>query len=608
MDEQTAPNRCPLLIGEHKTMMISLWWTRLTHHYGADELQRRLLLLFCLLGAGANSLFFYFIRPLGYEPQANLWAAMVFFTWALLVPMRHAYTVLSNLALTTAVVLMAYVTAHTGGINSSAMVWMTIIAVLALLLLGRRWALFWLLMVLLVFVLELLAVSLGWIDGQVVQTPKSLVWSLLDKVLVITSLTLVVTFYDRMHLRQMEEVQQRNDELERTQRALKRAQSHKDEFIASVGHELRTPMNAILGLNGVLLTELAEQPENVQIAQHIGDSTRQLLRLVNDILDFSQLQAGQLSLMEKPLHLDKTLRRLVAELEARAAEKSLQLHCTVAPDLPDWVLLDGQRLEQILNKLLDNALKFTARGSVRLSAHAMQNRMVFEVEDTGCGIAQEHQQQIFKRFEHADMQTKSTYGGTGLGLAICERLVSLQGGRMGVRSQPEQGALFWFDLPLQPATSPDAVRVRPLSEVPSSLRILLVDDNVVNLMVAQLVLKKCWPDAHITQANSGQAALDCLDEQTFELVLMDMVMPELNGLETTRRLRQHTREEVAQVLVVGLTASTLVQERNRCLQSGMDEVLAKPIDASAVKDVITRLLEQRTLVPKTPPAAGQGYA
>ena len=608
MDERTAPNRRPLLIGEHKTMMTSLWWTRLTHHYGADELQRRLLLLFCLLGAGANSLFFYFIRPLGYEPQANLWAAMVFFTWALLVPMRHAYTVLSNLALITAVVLMAYVTAHTGGINSPAMVWMTIIAVLALLLLGRRWALFWLLMVLLVFVLEFLAVSFGWIDGLVIQTPKSLVWSLLDKVLVITSLTLVVTFYDRMHLRQMEEVQQRNDELERTQRALKRAQSHKDEFIASVGHELRTPMNAILGLNGVLLSELAEQPENVQIAQHIGDSTRQLLRLVNDILDFSQLQAGQLSLVEKPLHLDKTLRRLLTDLEARAAEKSLQLHCTVAPDLPDWVLLDGQRLEQILNNLLDNALKFTDRGLVRLSAHAMQNRMVFEVEDTGCGIAKEHQQQVFKRFEHADMHTKSTYGGTGLGLAICERLVSLMGGLMGVRSQPEQGALFWFDLPLQPFTSPETLRTRPLSGVPSALRILLVDDNVVNLMVAQLVLKKCWPDAHITQANSGQAALDCLDLQTFDLVLMDMVMPGLNGLETTRRLRQHTREEVAQVLVVGLTASTLAQERNRCLQSGMDEVLAKPIDAGAVKDVITRLLEQRTLVPKTPPAAGQGYA
>jgi signal transduction histidine kinase/CheY-like chemotaxis protein len=589
-------------------MMTSLWWTRLTHHYGADELQRRLLLLFCLLGAGANSLFFYAIRPLGYEPLANLWAAMVFFTSALLVPVRCAYTVLSNLALITALVLMAYVTVHTGGINSPAMVWMTIIAVMALLLLGRRWALFWLLMVQLVFALEFLAVSWGWIDGLVVQTPKSLVWSLLDKVLVITSLALVVTFYDRMHLRRMEEVQQRNDELERTQRALKRAQSHKDEFIASVGHELRTPMNAILGLNGVLLSELAEQPENVQIAQHIGDSTRQLLRLVNDILDFSQLQAGQLSLMEKPLHLDKTLRRLMTELEARAAEKSLQLHCTVAPDLPDWVLLDGQRLEQILNNLLDNALKFTARGSVSLSAHAMSNRIVFEVEDTGCGIAQEHQQQVFKRFEHADMQTKSTYGGTGLGLAICERLVSLQGGRIGVRSQPEQGALFWFDLPLQPATSPEVVRTRPPSQVPSSLRILLVDDNLVNLMVAQLVLKKCWPDAHITQASSGQAALDCLDEQTFDLVLMDMVMPELNGLETTRRLRQHTREEVAKMLVVGLTASTLMQERDRCLQSGMDEVLAKPIDASAVKDVITRLLEQRTLVLHTPPTTEQGYA
>lgn len=587
-------------------MMASRWWTTLTRRVSDEAKQRHWLLLSCLLGAGGNSLLFYVIEPPGYEPVANLLAAVVFFTLALLVPVRRAYTLLSNLALITAVALMTYVTSLTGGINSPAMVWLTILAVPALLLLGRRWALFWLLVIFLIFTFEFVAVQQGWIDGQVQQTPTTLGWALMDKVLVIMSLMLVVTFYDRMHLRQMNEVQQRNADLERTQQALQQAQSHKDEFIASVGHELRTPMNAILGLNGVLLSELADQPENVQIARHIRDSTQQLLRLVNDILDFSQLEAGQLSLLEKPLHLAQTLHRVLAGFEARAAEKSLRLQCTMAPGLPEWVLLDAHRLEQVLANLLDNAIKFTASGSVRLGVHADQDRICFEVEDTGRGIAPEHQLQVFKHFEHADLQTKRTYGGTGLGLAICERLVSLQGGRIGVRSQAERGALFWFDLPLKPV-APTAQALAQTPEAPTQpLRILLVDDNALNLMVAQLVLEKCWPDAHIASASDGETALAMLDAQNFDLVLMDMVMPHIDGLETTRRLRRHGRPEVARVPVIGLTASTLAQERERCLQSGMDEVLPKPIDARSVMALVQRLTGRASSAIALAPTAQPG--
>jgi len=367
-------------------------------------------------------------------------------------------------------------------------------------------------------------------------------------------------------------------------------QSHKDEFIASVGHELRTPMNAILGLNGVLQTELANQAEDLQIARHIRDSTQQLLRLVNDILDFSQLEAGQLNLLEAPLHLAQTLRNVLVVFEARAAEKSLQLYSTLAPELPEWVSLDVQRLQQILENLLDNALKFTPSGSVRLGLREHQGRLRFEVEDTGRGIAQERQQQVFNRFEHADQQTKRAYGGTGLGLAICERLVSLQGGQIGVCSDLGRGALFWFELPLQPAAPPRPAAQQPA--VPTQvqpLSILLVDDNAVNLMVAQLVLEKCWPDARVTHATSGEAALAQLDTQRFDLVLMDVVMPGLDGLETTRRLRRHAQAEVARTPVLGLTASTLVHERERCLHAGMNNVLAKPIDARSVQDMVERL-------------------
>ena len=552
---------------------------------------RHWLLLCCLLGAGANSVLFYFVPQPGYDHVVNLFAAAVFFGLSLFVPCHRAYTLLSNLALITAVSLMGYITTFTGGINSPAMVWMTILAVPALLLLGRRWALWWVGVILLVIVLQFVGVMQGWISGEVDQSPDTILWALLDKVLVIVSLMLVVNFYDRMHERQMQEVERGNADLEATQKALILAQSHKDEFIASVGHELRTPMNAILGLNGVLQAELADQPENVEIAEHIRESTEQLLRLVNDILDFSQLEAGQLKLLEQPVQLEEAMRHVIEPFAQRAREKSLALHWAVDSALPAWVMADGQRLLQMLGSLLDNAVKFTHQGHIYVRVKPHEGRIRFEVEDTGRGIPLERQKQVFNRFEHADIQTKRAYGGTGLGLAICEHLVVFQGGRIGVESTPGQGALFWFELPLKPSAAPcGAADIVSAATSTRSLRFLLVDDNAVNLMVARLVLNKCWPDASVTSAAGGEEALALLDSQAFDLVLMDMIMPELDGMETTRRLRAHPRSEVASLPVIGLTANTNARDRERCLHAGMNEVLAKPIDSQTVKEAVGRLI------------------
>ena len=552
---------------------------------------RHWLLLCCLLGACANSVLFYFVPQPGYDHVANLFAAAVFFGLSLFVPCHRAYTLLSNLALITAVSLMGYITTFTGGINSPAMVWMTILAVPALLLLGRRWALWWVGVILLVIVLQFVGVMQGWISGEVDQSPDTILWALLDKVLVIVSLMMIVNFYDRMHQRQMQEVEQGNADLEATQKALILAQSHKDEFIASVGHELRTPMNAILGLNGVLQYELADHPENVEIAEHIRESTEQLLRLVNDILDFSQLEAGQLKLLEQPVHLEEALHHVIEPFAQKAREKSLLLNWFVDAALPVWVIADGQRLRQILGNLLDNAVKFTHQGHIYVRVKPHEGRIRFEVEDTGRGIPLERQKQVFNRFEHADIQTKRAYGGTGLGLAICEHLVVFQGGRIGVESTPGQGALFWFELPLKPSAAPcGAADIVSAATSTRSLRFLLVDDNAVNLMVARLVLNKCWPDASVTSAAGGEEALALLDSQAFDLVLMDMIMPELDGMETTRRLRAHPRSEVASLPVIGLTANTNARDRERCLHAGMNEVLAKPIDSQTVKEAVGRLI------------------
>ena len=350
-------------------------------------------------------------------------------------------------------------------------------------------------------------------------------------------------------------------------------------------------MNAILGLNGVLQAELADQPENVEIAEHIRESTEQLLRLVNDILDFSQLEAGQLKLLEQPVHLEEALHHVVEPFAQRAREKSLALTLVIDAALPVWVMADGPRLRQMLGSLLDNAVKFTHQGQICVRVKPQDGRVRFEVEDTGRGIPLERQKQVFNRFEHADIQTKRAYGGTGLGLAICEQLVALQGGRIGVESKPGQGALFWFELPLKPSAAPhgaaDGVSVATSTR---SLRFLLVDDNAVNLMVARLVLNKCWPDASVTSASGGEEALALLDSQAFDLVLMDMIMPGLDGMETTRRMRAHPRSAVADLPVIGLTANTNVRDRERCLHAGMNEVLAKPIDSQMVMETVCRLI------------------
>lgn len=549
------------------------------------------LLLSCTFGAGLISLVFYFLEPVGYAREANLLATTVFWAVTLLVPFRRLYVWLCNLAMLTSVLLMTYIATCTGGINSPALVWMTIMVVPSLLLLGRHWARAWVSMCLLIFIAEWGCVSQEWVSADFVHSPRMIVWAFLDKVLMIISLLITVSFYERTHQSQMRAVEQSNQALEDSQEVLIQTQSHKDEFVASVGHELRTPMNAILGLNEVLQTELADCPDQLQIAQHIRESTEQLLRLVNDILDFSQLEAGRLSLQEKPIQLRLFLKSFLAPYQARASQKSLSLNWYVVPDVPTWLWLDPMRLKQLLGNLIENALKFTHQGGVGLQVKLTDGVVRFEVQDSGRGIALDRQAYIFNRFEHADVQTLRSYGGTGLGLAVCEKLTQLHGGRIGVESKLGHGALFWFELPLK-AAEPET-KVQPHAVVKGRLTFLLVDDNALNLMLAKLMLQKIWPSAVIQTAGGGAQALALLDTQTFDVVFMDMVMPGMDGIETTRKVRSHDQRDVAQIPVIGLTASNNSYDAMNCLRAGMNEVMVKPLDERSVREAVDRLLGQR---------------
>ena len=552
------------------------------------------LLRACLWGAGGISLLFYAIAHPGYAHEVNLWASAVYVLLALLVPLRRAYTLLCHLALLNSLLLMGYIASRTGGINSPALVWMTVLAVPALLMLGRRAAQRWVLLSLLVLLGQWLAVRQGWIGGEVLHTPLTLAWASLNLLLLMLGLVLALQVYERMHQGQRQALEHSNAALEAAQQALAQTQSHKGEFLASVGHELRTPMNAILGLNGVLQRELADRPGQHALAEHIRASTEQLLGLVNDILDFSQLEAGRLQLLPQPLLLRPWLAQQLAPWQARAQAKGLVLHSEVAPDVPAALQADAQRLRQLLAQLLDNALKFTPSGriAVRLSVQPGPGWLRLEVQDSGPGIAAERLPHIFNPFEQADLQTARRYGGTGLGLAVCEQLVKLHRGRIGVRSEPAQGALFWLELPLAAVDAPAAPGL-PAPAAARARRLLLVDDNPVNLMVARLVLQNNWPDAQVDSCTDAEQALALLEREHVDAVFMDMVMPGTDGPQATRRLRQHARPELARLPVIGLTANHSTHDRQLCLQAGMDEVLAKPLDAQAVRETLERLLAQR---------------
>ena len=547
---------------------------------GSELERRRSLLTYMLLLVGACSLPFYFIPHPDYNHLANVAGTAGYWVLLVLLLLGTPYLFIAHGTLLWSVAYVAYLAAMTGGINSPVLVWMTAAVLPAILLLDRVAAFFWVGVVLSVNLLLLLISQKGLVNSDINMANDVMAWTVANKLFVLSLAMFVVFVTERMHRSQVAKMDQSNAELEQTHQALLRAQAHKDEFIASVGHELRTPMNAILGLNGILRTELAARDEDEQVVDHIRRSTEQLLQVVNDILDFSQLQAGRLTLSEEEFSLRDAMASVLSSFETKAHTKGLELYLDTAAVHSMWVKGDRQRLLQVLKNLLDNAFKFTAFGSIHVRAQAVGGGVLFEVQDTGIGIAADRQKQIFHGFEHADVQTNRQYGGTGLGLSICERLVSLQGGTLGVSSVQGQGARFWFQLPMRSVAVQEAKVAAEMARmlIDKPLQILLVDDNAVTLLVARMMLKKCFPKASIVEASSGAIALEKLHTHSFDLVLMDMVMPDMDGMQVTHTLRRTFAPPVCNMPVLALTASANPVDQDRCLASGMNDVLHKPLD------------------------------
>lgn len=395
------------------------------------------------------------------------------------------------------------------------------------------------------------------------------------------------------HQEQLEAVvQQRTAELTLARQEAEQLAQVKSEFLANMSHEIRTPLNGVLGLAQLGLQDTTSPPAQHLFGQ-IVQSGRLLLGVVNDILDFSKIEAGKLQTEAIPVNLRELLDRALAPIRQRAHDQGLTVDLHLASDLPICIESDPLRLEQILLNLLTNAIKFTRTGGITLHAQRQDNRVLIQVADTGIGMTDEQLANLFTPFTQADNSTTRRYGGTGLGLTITKRLVELLGGHIQVRSQAGQGATFEVSLPLTEAPTPAADTLLPAPAPPApraptsgrlqGLRVLAAEDNPVNQLVLGEFLR--LEGAVATFVDTGQAAIDHVRHhlpRDFDLILMDVQMPLVDGYEATRQIKAMAPD----LIIIGQTAHAMQEERQKCLQAGMADMIVKPLDLDKVVQTI----------------------
>ena len=485
---------------------------------------------------------------------------------------------------------------HSGGIHSPALLWVVFTPNLALFFLSQWATLMWVLQV----VLALVVVAYFTIENmsqiQDAAWTYSSSWTATHLIAAQLFLMLVHLIYDAQYRQKSKRISASIERMKEVKKHLQTTEAYKDRFISTVSADLRSPMNAILGYSDVLAEITKQQSSLTETVQHIQNSIRQLLDMTNNILDHAQLHEAKLKLIDRAV----AIRPLIeAEWPLVGFKEGVAFEVQVDPTLPEWLWCDPQRLKQIVHILVTNAKKFTSSGKVCLHWRYEAQHLRVDVRDTGIGISEEVKAYIFKRFDKADEAINRQFGGIGLGLTNALELTKLFGGHMGFESEANKGSHFWVSLPIKAydATSKPWVALDELAQLRHS-RILVVDDQPVSLMVTMQILRKHLPQVQLRHASSGAQALEQLRSVPVDLVLMDVLMPQMDGPATCKMIRSVLSAPENQTPIIGLTASTHPKDRQRCFEAGMNHVIVKPVDPKHLLHVLSMAMQHLKSAPQ----------
>lgn len=555
------------------------------------------VLVFLIFGIGLLVLSPIYALP--YPGAPTFWIGLLL-SPVILATMVAIYTGLMslrwgiNIVSAYCVIHLSLMALYTGGIHSAVMPWFALIPIASLYLLEVRAATFWLGVCLLVDVGMAYASSLGWLLQSPSISGQSWVWHTLNYLHLSVLMPYLPLHYKFLQASTVKGIREQNARLLEAKNALLREKARMEEFIASVSHEFRTPMNAIMGFTDLLEEHIQGSASALEMHGHMTQSAKHLLTVIDDILDYSQLKKGQLTIRRETFELrqlcESAHTMFKPRVQARHIDYRLQMDARTK-----WVEGDSHRLMQLLVNLLGNAVKFTDKGLISFSVAPKDGGVLFEVQDTGIGIAPERVGQLFQHFEQVHALLPGRYEGNGLGLAISKRLIELQGGHITVSSALGVGSVFSMWLPLLAVAAPahELQTGLPSKSYADTLKVLVVDDHPLNRVLVSQIIQKNWPQAELVEAEDGWQAVERMQDQSFHVVLMDMVMPVMDGIDATRHIRQNMQAPIKHTPILGLTANINPADKQRCIEAGMKEVLYKPLNKEVlihhIEDILRRV-------------------